>query len=121
MAYRVPFLTVELSSDVDPFVLHLFAALAEKERKLISNRTKEGLRAARARGVKLGGANAQSAANKAAALERAQALRPVLAELVGLSDRAVAAELNRRKEPTPAGGQWHAQTVARVKARLDAG
>jgi hypothetical protein len=47
-------------------------------------------------------------------------LRPLLAELAGLSHRAVAAELNRRKVATPAGGQWHAQTVARVKARLDA-
>src|SRR5579859_5741481 len=32
MAQRVPFLVAELGADVDPFVLHLFAALAEKER-----------------------------------------------------------------------------------------
>src|SRR6201994_3574410 len=38
MAHRVPFLVAELGSDVDPFVLHLFAALAEKERALISTR-----------------------------------------------------------------------------------
>jgi DNA invertase Pin-like site-specific DNA recombinase len=118
MAHRVPFLTVELGSDVDPFVLHLFAALAEKERKLISRRTKEGLAAAKARGVKLGGRNRQSDVNATEAKARAEALRPVLAELAGLSDRAVAAELNRRKVVTPGGGQWHAQTVARVKARL---
>jgi hypothetical protein len=31
MAQRVPFLVAELGADVDPFVLHLFAALAEKE------------------------------------------------------------------------------------------
>jgi len=30
----VPFLVAELGPDVDPFVLHLFAALAEKERAL---------------------------------------------------------------------------------------
>jgi len=35
MAQRVPFLVVELGSDVDPFILHLFAALAEKERAMI--------------------------------------------------------------------------------------
>src|ERR1700729_2829498 len=36
MAHRVPFLVAELGADVDPFVLHLYAALAEKERSLIS-------------------------------------------------------------------------------------
>jgi DNA invertase Pin-like site-specific DNA recombinase len=45
----------ELGSDVDPFILHLFAALAEKERAMISARTKAALVAAKARGVKLGG------------------------------------------------------------------
>jgi DNA invertase Pin-like site-specific DNA recombinase len=43
MAHKVPFLVAELGPDVDPFVLHLFAALAEKERALISTRTKQAL------------------------------------------------------------------------------
>lgn len=37
-AHRVPFVVAELGPDVDPFILHLFAALAEKERALISTR-----------------------------------------------------------------------------------
>ena len=41
MAHKVPFLVAELGPDVDPFVLHLFAALAEKERALISTRTRQ--------------------------------------------------------------------------------
>jgi DNA invertase Pin-like site-specific DNA recombinase len=41
--HRVPFVVAELGSDVDPFILHLFAALAEKERALISARTKAAL------------------------------------------------------------------------------
>ena len=53
MAHRVPFLVAELGPDVDPFVLHLFAALAEKERALISTRTRQALAAAKARGVAL--------------------------------------------------------------------
>ena len=41
VAHKVPFLIAELGPDVDPFVLHLFAALAEKERALISTRTRQ--------------------------------------------------------------------------------
>src|SRR5689334_16048543 len=32
MAQRVPFVVAELGADADPFMLHLYAALAEKER-----------------------------------------------------------------------------------------
>ena len=74
-----------LGADTDPFMLHIYAALAEKERRLISDRTKAGLAAARKRGIKLGGRNEQSDRNAAAALERAEALRPLFAELNGMS------------------------------------
>src|SRR3981189_2204954 len=39
MAQRVPFIVAELGRDADPFMLHLYAALAEKERRLIADRT----------------------------------------------------------------------------------
>src|SRR4029078_9446508 len=55
MVHRVPFLVADLGPDVDPFILHLFAALAAKERAMIPPRTKAALAAAKARGVKLGG------------------------------------------------------------------
>jgi DNA invertase Pin-like site-specific DNA recombinase len=54
MAQRVEFIVTDLGRQADPFVLHLFAALAQKERQLISERTRAGLAAAKARGVKLG-------------------------------------------------------------------
>src|SRR5215213_2863202 len=49
-AQRVPFVVAELGPDADPFMLHIYAALAEKERRLISARTKAALVAARDRG-----------------------------------------------------------------------
>lgn len=36
MAKRVPFVVAELGRDADPFRLHLYAALAEKERRMIA-------------------------------------------------------------------------------------
>lgn len=47
MVHRVPFLVADLGPDVDPFILHLFAAPAQKERALISKRITEALAAAR--------------------------------------------------------------------------
>jgi DNA invertase Pin-like site-specific DNA recombinase len=118
MVHKVPFIVAELGPDVDPFVLHLYAALAEKERALISQRTKAGLAAAKAKGRHLGGHRAQSAANQTAAAERAEALRPVFTELAALSANKAAAELNTRKVATPTGKPWSALTVIRVRARL---
>jgi DNA invertase Pin-like site-specific DNA recombinase len=52
MANRVPFLVAEMGPNVDPFVLHIYASLAEKERALISERTKAALAAAKRGGRK---------------------------------------------------------------------
>lgn len=119
MTERVPFIVTELGSDVDPFMLHVYAALAEKERRLISQRTSDALQALKAEGKKLGGLRPKTVLAMQAADARAEALRPLFAELAGLSARAIAAELNKRNVPTPKGGQWAAVTVLRVKARLN--
>ena len=54
MAQRVPFIVAELKTDADPFMLHLYAALAEKERRLIGERTWAALSARKAQGTRLG-------------------------------------------------------------------
>jgi DNA invertase Pin-like site-specific DNA recombinase len=119
MTHRTPFIVAELGADADPFMLHLYAALAEKERAMISRRTKDALAAKKAQGVKLGGLNAKGIQNRDEAQERAEALRPIYEELAGKSARAIAAELNERNVPTPKGGPWSAVTVIRVQRRLE--
>ena len=75
--------------------------------------------AAKARGVELGSfGKVLAAKNAAAAAERDDALRPILAELAGMSANAITAALNERGVPTPRGGPWHAMSVIRVQRRL---
>src|SRR6185437_353576 len=118
MKHRVPFIVTELGADTDPFLLHLYAALAEKERKLISERTKAAMKQAKARGARIGGIRAKGQELHQEAQERAEGLRNVFAELSSLSARKAAEELNSRNVPTPEGGKWHATQVIRIRERL---
>jgi DNA invertase Pin-like site-specific DNA recombinase len=126
MAHKVPFLVAELGSDVDPFVLHLFAALAEKERSLISTRTRQALAAAKARGVVLGGPKLPQARKVAVEAIMAEADRhaanvlPIIreAQKAGATTlRQIAEALNARGVTTPRGGAWYAMSVRNVLER----
>jgi hypothetical protein len=76
MAHKVPFVVAaELATDADPFMLHLYAALAEKERALISQRTRDALKAAKARGVLLGNPKLDHVRDRAVASVKADADR----------------------------------------------
>ena len=101
--------------------LHILAAVAEHERHMIADRTKAALQAAKARGIRLGqnGTDRLAPAHRAAAMERARQLAPVLAELkgAGMSARQIAVQLAARDIPTPTGARWHAQTVIRMLER----
>jgi DNA invertase Pin-like site-specific DNA recombinase len=131
MAHRVEFIVTALGRQADPFILHLYAALAEKERALISERTKAGLAAAKRRGQKLGMgakskaavrriAQAGSTANAAAAAKLLEALRPELEHaLKGKASLRTAAELlNSRGIESPRGGRWHAPSLLKAARRL---
>jgi DNA invertase Pin-like site-specific DNA recombinase len=117
MAQRVPFIVCALGRNVDPFTLHIYAALAEQERRMISQRTSAGLQAAKKRGVKLGNP-AQAKAMADAAAARDEALRPVLLPMVGQSSRAIAKALTDQGLEPPRGGVWSNKTVLRMMARL---
>jgi DNA invertase Pin-like site-specific DNA recombinase len=118
MKHRVPFIVTELGIGTDPFMLHIYAALAEKERRMISERTKAALRAAKTRGVVLGGMTSKSLEYQREAQERAEQLRDVFTELGDLSARKTAEVLNARGVPTPEGGKWYATQVMQVRKRL---
>jgi DNA invertase Pin-like site-specific DNA recombinase len=127
MAQRVPFIVAELGADADPFMLHIYAALAEKERHLIADRTRAALAAKKAHGAKLGNrtnlgeAQAKGAdANRASADAFAANVLPVVQQIQASGAttlRAIAEALNARGIRTARGGAWHAATVSNLLAR----
>ncbi len=128
MAQRVPFIVAELGADADPFMLHIYAALAEKERRLISERTKAALTARKASGNRLGNrTNAAVAAALGRKVQTAEAeafaanVLPIIESLraSGVGDlRGLAAALNNRGVRTARGGRWHVSNVKNLVDRL---
>ncbi|WP_167647634.1 recombinase family protein [Mameliella alba] len=122
--------------DASPFTVGIMAVLAQQESKMISERTKAAMQAAKERGQTFGNPNgatplrlankgnaASCAAQKASALTRATDLADVLEDLEkgGFKTlQAQADELNRRGFKTARGGQWHPTSVARLRKRLAA-
>jgi DNA invertase Pin-like site-specific DNA recombinase len=117
MAQRVPFIVAELGADADPFMLHIYAALAEKERRMISERTRHALAAAKARGVTLGNPE-QAKANADHADAFAESLREIVWPYINLSSRRLAAFLNAQGVKTPTGKAWQSATALRLVERL---
>jgi DNA invertase Pin-like site-specific DNA recombinase len=119
MKHKVAFIVADLGADTDPFMLHLYAALVEKERRMISQRTIDALASAKARGKKLGGLREYGRKAKEAAIARAKALASIFDELDGRSAREIARILNERGVSTPSGAPWSAMTVIRARNRLE--
>jgi DNA invertase Pin-like site-specific DNA recombinase len=123
MARGVPFIVAELGADVSPFVLHLYAALGEQERKMIGTRTKDALAALKARGVVLGNrtnlsdaqAKGQAANAAKAATFNAQVLPKVrMLQAQGMTMAQIADEFNADGKRTALGKQWHQSTISRL-------
>ena len=131
MRSGVKFVAVD-NPHANELTVHLLAVMAEHEAKQISERTKAALKAAKARGVKLGAANPLIAAKGVPALQKArggqiQRADQRAAEILPIIDgiRAVgittldgiADALNRRGVATARGGQWYPSTVRRILMR----
>lgn len=127
MAQRVPFVVAELGADADPFMLHLYAALAEKERRMISERTRSALAGRKRQGAKLGNptntAEASAMGRKVAQLEAERFAAAVLPTIQSIqksgttSLRGIALALTARGIKTARGGAWQVSNVRNVLAR----
>ncbi|RWC93420.1 MAG: resolvase, partial [Mesorhizobium sp.] len=113
----------ELGMGVDSFMLHIYAAVAQKERALISQRTREALAAAKARGVKLGGPKLTEAQAVSRTVRAAQAdafaanVFPIIRDIQASgvkSLRQIAVALNARGVASARGGTWTAVQVTDI-------
>jgi DNA invertase Pin-like site-specific DNA recombinase len=127
MAQRVPFMVAELGRDADTFMLHLYAALAEKGRRLIAERTRAALAVHKASGTRLSNptnlmeaGDLGRASGRVAADEHARGLLVLLRAIKAEGAQSLAAitvALNDRKIPTARGARWHVSSVMNLLAR----
>ncbi len=126
MESGVEFMAVDMP-EASRLTIHILAAVAEHEREMISQRTKVALKAAKARGVKLG-----SPEPKKGAAIRSQVLRdkadrfaanilPIIQSLQAqgiTSHKAIANALNTRGIKTANRRQWYPTTVKNLLQRV---
>jgi DNA invertase Pin-like site-specific DNA recombinase len=126
---RVDFVVSDLPG-CDSFTINIYGSLAQREREMISARTKAGLDAAKARGKKLGTNNLKPELVKEASAKGVQVrqqnaddfankVKPTIEALIasGKSLRGVAAELDSLGVKTARGGVWTATAVKNALAR----
>jgi DNA invertase Pin-like site-specific DNA recombinase len=105
-------LSVDTSTDAGRFVARTIANAAEYERDLIGSRTRDGMAAKRAQGVRLG---------RPSGMASELTERIVRAHDGGASLAAIARELTDEGVPTVRGGaRWYPSTVRAVLASQDA-
>ena len=110
--------------EADEFLLHIYAALAQQERKFISERTKAALQQAKARGIKLGGARPEQQARHDAVKAEANQNALRVSKIIGVNREAgktykyIADHLNELCVATARGGKWYDTTVRRYDLRI---
>jgi DNA invertase Pin-like site-specific DNA recombinase len=137
MEHRVHFIVAELGKDRDDFTVHIWASMAEQERKMISERCKAAMIVAKGKGRRFGlqlhskawqrrVRALGSAALSKAAVERAEAYRlhiewafrqpGVNGELI--SHYAAARRLEERGIELPMGGRWTGDQLRKMALRI---
>jgi DNA invertase Pin-like site-specific DNA recombinase len=122
MESGIDFIAVD-NPHANKLIVHILAAFAEHERDEISTRTKEALRAAKARGVKLGrNAKALAKRNKAKSIDFSRLMKPIIEGFMNEgfeTIRELVAELNKQKIPTATKrGKWHVGTVQKIMKQI---
>jgi DNA invertase Pin-like site-specific DNA recombinase len=130
MESKVEFEAVDFPQ-ANRLTIHIMAAIAEHEAKMISDRTRAALAAAKARGKRLGGFRGRAGtaadcakarqAKSVAATARAADLAPIIDDIrtAGANSlRSIAKELNERGITAPRGGVWSGAQVRAVMARM---
>ena len=109
--------------NADRFTVGILALVAQRERELISERTRLGMAAAKTKGVKLGTPNPEKAvaamvvANKSAKVEFAAKVFPIIQEIKSAGVQAlrgICECLNRRGISTRNGKNWYPATVRNI-------
>ncbi len=137
MEHKVHFVVALFGRDVDHFTLHIYASIAEQERKMIAERVRAAALIAKSEGRKFGlqlrpksWQRHVSALGRAALIkeanDRAEAFRLYIEWALRqpgrlgrpISFRGAAIKLNERNIETPLGGQWRGHHVQRMAARL---
>lgn len=121
----VDFVAVDMP-EANRLTLHIIAAVAEHEREMISQRTKSALAQAKVRGTRLGNPRPTDSLEAGRATKNGhlaafhEQVRPLVQELSGqgLSQRAVARELNRRGIRTVRGKEWGSAQVGNLLREL---
>jgi len=122
MEAKVPFTSCDLPT-ADPFMLHIYAAVAEQEGKRISQRIKDALAAKKARGEAVGNVASLQPFNGTRAADAAQFasnLQPTIAayKAQGMTQRAMVEAMNAAGVRTRKGGAWSLVQLQRVIQRL---
>jgi DNA invertase Pin-like site-specific DNA recombinase len=121
----VEFIAVD-NPHANKLTVHILAAVAQHEREMISQRTKDALQAAKARGKRLGNPHLAEARGKAIAASTAAAdafaanVLPIIRQIQDSgvqSFRGVARALAARGIKTARGGQWSAAQVSDIVNR----
>ena len=139
MEHKVHFVVAALGRDCDAFTLHIYASLAEQERKMTSERIKAALARSKNRNtLGLRSPTMQSkafrrrlqacaaAALRKAAMERAEANRVYIEWAINqpgiagkpITFRGAGEKLNDLDIPSPMGGRWSSMNVADIAVRL---
>ena len=128
MKTKIGFIVAQLGLKADTFMLHLYAVLGEKERELISTRTKLALAELKAKGIKLGNRTNLDEVRKkghATTTKKADEFAKEMYSFIskykneGLTTREIAKKLNGLGIKTARGGDWHNSTVSNIIKRME--